>query len=86
MLNYKLCVDLLNDIFNLDFYVAVINANEWGNYRNEYVKKISLGENYQLKELTIIEKKLFDDQNDKNNMNIVDKLFDLVGEDSVEFK
>ena len=84
--NYKLCVDLLNDIFNLDFYVAVINANEWDNYRNEYVKKISLGENYQLKELTIIEKKLFDDQNDKNNMNIVDKLFDLVGEDSVEFK
>ena len=81
---YKLCNEFLNLLFGSEYNFVVINKDEWSNYRDQYILNTRNGKKYQLKEL------IKDDDIAKKNTNkeptIVDKLFDLVGEDNVEFK
>ena len=81
--NYKLCNELLDLIFTKHYNFVVLNNNEWNSYRDEYVANFKAGKKYVLKELLTEEITLVDD---KKEPTIVDKLFDLVGEDYVEFK
>ena len=81
---YKLCNEFLNLLFGSEYNFVVINKDEWSNYRDQYILNTRNGKKYQLKELIkdddIVEKK------NNKEPTIVDKLFDLVGEDNVEFK
>jgi len=82
--NYRLCNEFLKMIFNSEYNFVVINNNEWNNYRDEYIKNIRSGKKYELKELD--DNNLIQELVSASEPTIVDKLFDLVGEDSVEFK
>lgn len=81
--NYKLCSELINKIFDGEYYFVVITSDEWMSLREEYIKNIKNGIKYELKKIehtannTIVI---------KNEPTIVDKLFDLVGEENVEIK
>ena len=81
--NYKLCSEFINMLFDDKYNFVVISNDEWDKYRNEYINNLKNGIKYELKELVDIE---YDDKNIKNESTIVDKLFDIVGEDVVEFK
>ena len=83
--NFKLCQDLINVLFGSYFYFVVITTDEWGRYRDEYINNIKLGKKYYLKELCV-NNSLIDESTLQKEPTIVDKLFDLVGEDVVEFK
>ena len=81
--NYKLCSELIKNIFGNEYYFAVINTFDWGNYRDEYIKNIRNGKKYEFIELKS------ESTYEKDNLKVqtvVDKLFDLVGEDNIEFK
>ena len=82
--NYYLCNEFLNKIFEDKFYFVVIISDEWIKYRNEYINNIKNGNKYEL--LKIDNDKDFKIEKDSKEVTIVDKLFDLVGEDVVEFK
>ena len=83
--NYILCQELLNMVFENEYNFVVITQDEWSKYRDEYIKNVKAGEKYQLKKL-FFENTLIDESVVKKEPTIVDKLFDLVGEDIVEFK
>ena len=78
--NYNLFNDFISKIFEDEFFFVVLNQTEWGKYRDEYVENFKKGKKYSVKEIKRnIEKK-------EKKATIVDKLFDLVGEDNIEFK
>jgi len=81
--NYKLCHELINKIFLEDYNFVVLNYDEWSFYKDEYVKNFRNGKKYTLKEL---ENTLIPEEVERSQPTIVDKLFELVGEDNVEFK
>ena len=81
--NYKLCKELLDLVFESEYNFVVLNQDDWNKYRDEYVENFKNGKKYTLMEL-ITEEVIVKDDNKKQT--IVDKLFDLVGEDVVEFK
>ena len=81
--NYKLCQELINMIFLSDYNFAVLSYQEWNIYKDEYVKNFKNGKKYILKEF---KKKLISHDSKTKRSTIVDKLFELVGEDNVEFK
>ena len=83
--NFKLCQDLINVLFGSNFNFVVITTDEWGKYRDDYINNIKLGKKYYLKELCV-NNSLIDESTLQKEPTIVDKLFDLVGEDIVEFK
>ena len=83
--NYRLCQELLNKIFESEYNFAFITQNEWSKYRDEYIKNVNAGKKYHVKDL-IFENTLIDESFTKKEPTIVDKLFNLVGEDIVEFK
>ena len=83
--NFKLCQELLNKIFVSEYNFVVITQDEWNKYRDEYIKNIKSGNKYKLKKL-IIENSLIDENITAKEPTIVDKLFDLIGEEVVEFK
>ena len=83
--NFKLCQELINTIFNSEFIFTVITFDEWKKYRDDYIKNIKTGKKYKLIEL-VEQNALFDEENIKKEPTVVDKLFDLVGEDIVEFR
>ena len=83
--NFKLCQELINTIFNSQFIFTVITIDEWKKYRDDYIKNIKAGKKYKLIEL-VEQNALFDEENIKKEPTVVDKLFDLVGEDIVEFR
>ena len=78
--NYELCSNFINKLFGDSYKFVVITEEEWNNYRNEYIKNIKDGKKYIVKKIeTSIRKK-------EKKTTVVDKLFDLVGEDVIEFK
>ncbi len=79
--NYRMCCELLNVICGEFYNFAVITQDEWMQLRDEYIKNIKSGKKYLVKEL---ENTLIDDDN--NEPTIVDKLFELVGEENVEIR
>ena len=81
--NYKLCQELINTIFSNDYNFVVLSYDEWDNYKNEYVKNFRNGKKYTLKEF---ERTLIPKTTESKQPTIVDKLFEIVGEDNVEFK
>lgn len=83
--NFKLCQDLINVLFDSNYNFVVITTDEWSTYRDEYINNIKLGKKYYLKELCV-NNGLIDEATLQKEPTIVDKLFDLVGEDVVEFK
>ena len=81
--NYKLCNEFLAMVFGEEYNFVVINNNEWGMYRDAYINSVRNGKKYQLKEL---ETDFISEIVTDKEPTIVDKLFELVGEDVVEFK
>ena len=81
--NYRICDDLLTKLFNEKYNFVVITLNEWEKYKTEYIENIQNGKKYNLidYETSIIEENIVDKE-----PTIVDKLFELVGEESIEFK
>ena len=82
--NYYLCNEFLDKIFEEKFYFVVINNDDWLKCRTEYINNIKKGNKYSLLELDNDNE--FKIEKDSKEVTIVDKLFDLVGEDVVEFK
>ena len=82
--NYKLCSELINKVFDDDYKFVVISSEEWEKYRNQYIEDLKKGKKYTLKEM-IVNTSTRDDIN-KKEPTVIDKLFDLVGEENVEFK
>ena len=81
-LNEKLSNDFVNTILGDKYNYVVITNDEWNKYKDEYIKNIQSGKKYELKELVEIN----EEQNDKKEPTIVDRLFDIVGEENIEFK
>ena len=81
--NYKLCNEFLAVIFGEEYNFVVINNNEWNIYRDAYINNVRSGKKYVLKQL---ENNLISEIVNDKEPTIVDKLFELVGEDVVEFK
>ena len=81
--NFKLCHDLLCKIFNDSYNFVVLNTDDWNKYKEEYVNNFRNGIKYTFKELNdeIINEEIVDKE-----PTVVDKLFDLVGEENVEFR
>ena len=79
--NIKLSNDLVNTILDGKYKYVVITDMEWDKYKEEYINNLKNGVKYELKEL--YEEKI---ENDKKEITIVDKLFDIVGEEIIEFK
>ena len=81
--NYRLCCELIEKLMGDNYNFSVITSNEWSNLRDEYINNIKKGIKYQVKEF---ENKLFNDDMINKENTIVDKLFELVGEENIEFK
>lgn len=81
--NYKLCQELINTVFSDDYNFVVLSYEEWNKYKDEYVKNFKNGKKYTLKKF---EGTSIFQINEQKQPTIVDKLFELVGEDNVEFK
>ena len=81
--NYHLCCNFLNLLLEGNYNYVVINFNEWEKLRDEYISNVKKGIKYQIKEL---DNTLISDNFSKNEITVVDKLFELVGEDVIEFK
>ena len=81
--NYKKCEEFIEMICGSNYKFVVITNSQWETYRDEYINNIKSGKKYEIMEFqnTIIDKDIVDKE-----PTIVDKLFDLVGEDLVEFK
>ena len=81
--NNKLCSELLKKVFDDEYNFVVLSQDEWNKERDIYVANFKSGKKYELKEIqtTIIKEKKV-----KKEPTVVDKLFELVGEDNVEFK
>lgn len=80
--NVKLSNDFVNTVLGDKYNYVVITDSEWNKYKEEYISNLKNGVKYQLKEL--IEEKIED--NVKKEPTIVDKLFEIVGEENIEFK
>ena len=81
--NYHICEELINLLFNGEYKFVIITNDDWVKYRDEYINNIRNGKKYVLKN---IEKTLIDNEIMDNEPTVVDKLFELVGNDVIEFK
>ena len=81
--NYRKCDEFIEVICGNNYKFVVITISQWEKYRDEYINNIKNGKKYEIMEFqnTIIDKDVMDKE-----PTVVDKLFDLVGEESVEFK
>ena len=79
--NEKVANDFVNTILDGKYNYVVITNDEWNKYKEEYISNIKNGKKYILKELheeVVI--------SEKKETTIVDRLFDIVGEENIEFK
>ena len=83
--NLLICKDFINNLFDDKYNFIVITKDEWNKYREEYIKNIKSGKKYELKEFEQ-QNKIIDNTVEENEPTVVDKLFDIVGEDIIEFK
>ena len=81
--NYALFLELLTSILGANYTFVVITNDEWSKYRDKYIEDIKAGNKYEIKE---IEKKRVVPKKVNKKETVVDKLFELVGEENVEFK
>ena len=81
--NYQLFNELINKVFDGEYKFVVITKDEWNKYKNDYISNIKSGKKYEVIDLDdrIIDINVLDKE-----PTVVDKLFSIVGEDSIEFK
>lgn len=81
--NYQLFNELINKIFGGEYKFVVITKDEWNKYKNDYIINIKNGKKYEIVDLDdrIIDIEVLDKE-----PTVVDKLFSIVGEESIEFK
>ena len=79
----KLSNDFVNTILDGKYNYVVITIDEWNKYKNEYIDNIKKGIKYNVKELNVVDNV---EIKEKKEATIVDKLFDIVGEENIEFK
>lgn len=82
--NYKLCGDLLIKVFKDKYNFVVLTYEAWNKYKNEYVTNFRSGKKYTLMEFN--DDEISTEEVVKKEPTVVDKLFDLVGEEYVEFR
>ncbi|MBQ2872698.1 MAG: DNA polymerase III subunit gamma/tau [Bacilli bacterium] len=82
-LNEKLSNDFVNMILDGKYNYVVITNEEWNKHKEEYINNIKNGIKYEVKKLVLEENK---DNNQQKEATIVDRLFDIVGEENLEFK
>ena len=80
--NIKLSNDFVNTVLDGKYNYVVITDDEWNKYKEEYINNIKIGIKYELKELEE-ERNV---ETEKKEATIVDRLFDIVGEENIEFK
>ena len=82
--NYHLCMEFIEKVFGSKFNFVFITKYEWDKYKNKYINDYKSGIKYSVKEFVddIVDEKV----EIKSNNTVVDKLFELVGEDCVEIK
>jgi len=84
--SYQICREFIEMIFGGEYKFVFITKDEWDKYRNKYISDYKSGLKYNVKELL---DEFTNDQGEvtmKSNDTLVDKLFELIGEDCVEFK
>lgn len=81
--NIKLSNDFVNTVLDGKYNYVVITDEEWNKNKDEYINNIKNGIKYELKELQVEEK---NKEIEKKEVTIVDRLFDIVGEENIEFK
>ena len=81
--NYQLFNELINKVFDGEYKFVVITKDEWNKYKMDYISNIKSGKKYEVIDLDdrIIDINVLDKE-----PTVVDKLFSIVGEDSIEFK
>ena len=70
-------------IFKDEYNYVFLNEEEWKKVRDDYINNFKNGKKYTLKEMIHNDLAIV---NEKKEVTIVDKLFDLVGEDVIEFR
>ena len=80
--NVKLSNDFVDTVLNGKYNYVVITEDEWNKYKEEYINNIKNGIKYELKKLEFEE----DKKEENKKTTIVDRLFDIVGEENIEFK
>jgi len=83
--NYHLCMAFIEKLFGGKYNFVFITRDEWNKYREKYINDYKSGTKYEVKPL-LTESVDEEELNDKSSNTIVDKLFELVGEDCVEIK
>lgn len=81
-LNHKLSNDFVNTVLGNKYNYVVITDDEWNKKKEEYINNIKSGKKYELMELIPD----VEEENINKEPTIVDKLFDIVGEENIEFK
>ena len=79
--NNKISSDFVNMVFDGKYNYVVITEEEWNKYKDEYIANLKNGVKYEIKELL-----LEPEDEAKKEVTIVDRLFDIVGEENIEFK
>lgn len=81
--NYQLFNEFINKLFSGEYKFVVITKDEWNKYKKDYINNIKNGKKYEIIDLDdrIIDIDVLD-----KKPTVVDKLFSIVGEDSIEFK
>ena len=80
--NIKLSNDFVNTVLDGKYNYVIITDEEWKKKKQEYINNIKNGIKYELKEL----QNENDEKIEKKESTIVDRLFDIVGEENIEFK
>ena len=81
-LNERLSNDFVNLVLDGKYNYVVITNDEWNKNKDEYISNIKNGIKYEVKELP----KEKNNEIVKKEPTIVDRLFDIVGEENIEFK
>ena len=81
-LNHKLSNDFVNTVLGNKYNYVVITDDEWNKKKEEYINNIKSGKKYELMELILD----VEEESVEKEPTIVDKLFDIVGEENIEFK
>ena len=82
-MNEKLSNDFINTVMGDKYSYVVITADEWKKLKDEYIANIKNGIKYEVKDFVVLDTK---DEIQQKETTIVDRLFDIVGEENIEFK
>ena len=81
-INEKLSNDFVNMVLDGNYNYVVITVDEWNKNKEEYINNIKKGIKYEFKKIEEVD----ETKNIVKEPTIVDKLFDIVGEENIEFK